>query len=111
MAQVQFGKVPVLDFKLNCNSRAVEVSLWRDEALIEVLNGDTVELTHLRPNTVKTQVSERRLIEETVEVIGVSSGMGVIVLLGVDYEEYIVPDTMYSGDVEDLVEQHFEASF
>lgn len=54
---------------------------------------------------VKTQVSERRLIEETVEVIGVSSGMGVIVLLGVDYEEYIVPDTMYSGDVEDLVEQ------
>lgn len=51
MAQVQFGKVPVLDFKLNCNSRAVEVSLWRDEALIEVLNGDTVELTHLRPNT------------------------------------------------------------
>lgn len=46
-----------------------------------------------------------------VEVVGVSSGIGVIVLLGVDYEEYVVPDTMYSGDTEDLVERHFEVSF
>ncbi len=51
MAQVQFGKVPVLDLKLNCGSTAVEVSLWRDKALAELLNGDTVELTHLRPNS------------------------------------------------------------
>lgn len=58
MAQVQFGKVPVLDLKLNCNSLPVEVSLWRDEALIQVLNGDTVELTHLRPNTVNTDLRE-----------------------------------------------------
>ncbi len=47
---MQFGKVPILDLKLNCGLTAVEVSLWRDEALAELLNGDTVELTHLHPN-------------------------------------------------------------
>ncbi len=39
--------VPVLDLKLNCGERLLDVSLWRDEALSELHEGDYVHLSHL----------------------------------------------------------------
>ncbi len=39
--------VPVLDLKLKCGERLLDVSLWRDEALSELHEGDDVHLSHL----------------------------------------------------------------
>jgi len=40
--------VPVLDLKLKCGEKLLDVSLWRDEALSELHEGDHVHLSHLR---------------------------------------------------------------
>ncbi len=45
---VQEGRVPILDLRLRCGLKVLEVSLWRDEALSELFVGDEVELTHLK---------------------------------------------------------------
>ncbi len=41
---VQEGRVPILDLRLRCGQKVLEVSLWRDEALSELYVGDEYSL-------------------------------------------------------------------
>jgi len=47
MTRAQF---PILDLSLRCGTKLHDVSLWREEALVELYIGDKVEVTHLRAN-------------------------------------------------------------
>ncbi len=44
MTMVQEGRVPILDLRLRCGQKVLEVSLWRDEALSELYVGDEYSL-------------------------------------------------------------------
>lgn len=41
--------MPILDLHLKCGEKVLDVSLWRDEALIDLYVGDEVVFTLLRP--------------------------------------------------------------
>ncbi len=41
---VHEGRVPILDLRLRCGLKVLEVSLWRDEALSELYVGDEYSL-------------------------------------------------------------------
>ncbi|KAK2915667.1 hypothetical protein Q8A67_000041 [Cirrhinus molitorella] len=48
MTKIQEGHVTILDLRLRCGQKVLEVSLWHDEAYSELYFGDEVELTHLK---------------------------------------------------------------
>ncbi|XDV21813.1 hypothetical protein PO909_026833 [Leuciscus waleckii] len=48
MTRVAEGEVPIRDLSLRCGQKVFEVSLWRDEALVELSLGDHVEISYLR---------------------------------------------------------------
>ncbi|RXN03970.1 putative C-mannosyltransferase DPY19L3 isoform X1 [Labeo rohita] len=102
MTRVRDGEVPIRDLSLRCGQVAVEVSLWRDEALVELSLGDHIEISCLRASlkpSPKLNSSSYSAVEKTVaepvEVeltfIGVLEGDGgATVLLSDAYEEYTV---------------------
>ncbi|KAF4114359.1 hypothetical protein G5714_004582 [Onychostoma macrolepis] len=45
---VKDGEVAILDFHLRSDDKLIEVSLWRDEALVDLKMGDHIEMTHLK---------------------------------------------------------------
>jgi len=48
MTRVGDGEVPIRDLSLRCGQKLLDVSLWRDEALVELSLGDHVEISFLR---------------------------------------------------------------
>ncbi|RXN15291.1 putative C-mannosyltransferase DPY19L3 isoform X1 [Labeo rohita] len=102
MTRVGDGEVPIRDLSLRCGQVVVEVSLWRDEALVELSLGDHIEISCLRARlkpSPKLNSSSYSAVEKTVaepvEVeltfIGVLEGDGgATVLLSDAYEEYTV---------------------
>ncbi|ROL41738.1 hypothetical protein DPX16_9329 [Anabarilius grahami] len=48
MTRVADGEVPIRDLSLRCGQKCFEVSLWRDEALLDLSLGDQVEISHLK---------------------------------------------------------------
>ncbi|XP_058626513.1 uncharacterized protein LOC131537221 [Onychostoma macrolepis] len=117
MTMVQEGRVPILDLRLRCGQKVLEVSLWRDEALTELYVGDEVELTHLKAllkengkgkhnssTYTSIQIAERKLVTAVVEIVGVSNVEDRLTLLSSDFEEFSVPPDLYHGSLEDLIE-------
>ncbi|KAK7137432.1 hypothetical protein R3I93_017501 [Phoxinus phoxinus] len=107
MTRVADGEVPIRDLSLRCGQVVLEVSLWRDEALVELSLGDQVEISCLRASlrpspklnsssysTVEKTVAEP--VEVEVTIIGVMEGdAGATVLLSDAYEEFTVPAALH----------------
>ncbi|CAM4569686.1 unnamed protein product [Leuciscus chuanchicus] len=103
MTRVADGEVPIRDLSLRCGQRVLEVSLWRDEALVELSMGDHVEISYLRATlrpAAKLNSSSYSAVEKTIAepsgveltIIGVLEGdAGATVLLSDAYEEVHCP--------------------
>ncbi|XP_073729893.1 uncharacterized protein [Misgurnus anguillicaudatus] len=113
MTRVAEGEVPIRDLSLRCGQRVLEVSLWRDEALIELILGDRVEISFLRATlrpqakfNTSTYSTVEKTVAEPVEVtiIGVLQGDGGATVLLTDAdEEYSVPAALHLDlTVDDL---------
>ncbi|KAK7135523.1 hypothetical protein R3I94_014254 [Phoxinus phoxinus] len=118
VARMTRAQFPILDLSLRCGDQLHDISLWRDEALVELYVGDKVEVTHLRANirpngggkfdssnytTVK--IVERQILETVLTIIGVSEGDSTLILLDSEMEDYTVPSHFYTGSINDLVQQ------
>ncbi|ROL55390.1 hypothetical protein DPX16_1019 [Anabarilius grahami] len=103
MTRVADGEVPIRDLALRCGQKCFEVSLWRDEALLDLSLGDQVEISHLKATLrpaakfnsssyTTVEKAEAQTVEEEVTIVGVSAeDGGAMVLLSDTYEEYSVP--------------------
>ncbi|CAM4609382.1 unnamed protein product [Leuciscus chuanchicus] len=112
------AQYPLLDLSLRSGTKLLEVTLWREEALMDLYVGDKVEVSHLRANirpngggkfdssnytTVK--IVEREILEAVLTIIGVSEDNDMLILLDSELEDYAVPSHFYHGNINDLVQQ------
>ncbi|KAK7130441.1 hypothetical protein R3I93_019932 [Phoxinus phoxinus] len=108
--------VPILDMQLQCGGRGLDVSLWRDEALTDLYVGDEVLLTHLRPCRynngqgkfnfsayTSVTIPEGQVQETEADIIGVSEVHDTCHFLSSESVVYIVPNTIYCGNPDDLL--------
>ncbi|XP_039550091.1 uncharacterized protein LOC120494826 [Pimephales promelas] len=68
MTRVGVGEVPIRDLSLRCGQKLLDVSLWRDEALVELSLGDHVEISFLRATlrpAAKLNTSSYSAVEKT----------------------------------------------
>nr|XP_055069999.1 uncharacterized protein LOC129450968 [Misgurnus anguillicaudatus] len=115
MTRVAEGEVPIRDLFLRCGQRVLEVSLWRDEALIELSLGDRVEISFLRAtvrpqakfntstySTVEKAVAEPVEVEVTIIAVLQGDGGATVLLTDAD-EKYSVPAALHLDlTVDDL---------
>lgn len=47
-------EVSILELQLGCGETLLEVSLWRDQALYELHEGDIINLSHFRGSVLST---------------------------------------------------------
>ncbi|CAM4490579.1 unnamed protein product [Leuciscus chuanchicus] len=118
VARMTRAQYPLLDLSLRSGTKLLEVTLWREEALMDLYVGDKVEVSHLRANirpngggkfdssnytTVK--IVEREILEAVLTIIGVSEDNDMLILLDSELEDYAVPSHFYHGNINDLVQQ------
>ncbi|KAI2647247.1 hypothetical protein H4Q32_030567 [Labeo rohita] len=85
------AQVPILDLRIKCRSKLFDIALWREEALNELYVGDTI--------------IDRHILEEEVEIIGVSQKDDTLILLDSGLDDFVVPAHFYAGNPDDLVKQ------
>ncbi|RXN13209.1 serine threonine- kinase pim-2-like protein [Labeo rohita] len=118
VARLTHAQVPILDLRIKCRSKLFDIALWREEALNELYVGDTVQLTHLKStitpdgkrksvssNYTTVKIIDRHILEEEVEIIGVSQKDDTLILLDSGLDDFVVPAHFYAGNPHDLVKQ------
>ncbi|RXN38243.1 putative C-mannosyltransferase DPY19L3 isoform X1 [Labeo rohita] len=118
VARMTCAQVPILDLRIKCRSKLFDIALWREEALNELYVGDTVELTHLKStitpdgkrkfvssNYSTVKIIDRHILEEEVEIIGVSQKDDTLILLDSGLDDFVVPAHFYAGNPDELVKQ------
>ncbi|CAM4570494.1 unnamed protein product [Leuciscus chuanchicus] len=96
------AQIPILDLCLRCGTKLHNISLCREEALVEWCVRDKVEVTHLKANirlngvgkfysSDYTYIVECQILEAELEIIGVSEDDGLLILLDSELEDYAVP--------------------
>ncbi|CAM4570267.1 unnamed protein product [Leuciscus chuanchicus] len=98
VARMTRAQYPLLDLSLRSGIKLLEVTLWREEALMDLYVGDKVEVSHqranIRPNgggkfdssnytTVK--IVEREILEAVLTIIGVSEDNDMLILLDIQH--------------------------
>ncbi|XP_026053168.1 uncharacterized protein LOC113094469 isoform X2 [Carassius auratus] len=114
--RMTMSDIPVLDLKMKCGERLLDVSLWRDEALSELHEGDNVHISHMRAtilasgnaklqssNYTTIKIEEVEPVEQEVEVVGVTEIDDNCHLLTADDEIFVVPSEHYCGSIDDLI--------
>ncbi|KAK7174375.1 hypothetical protein R3I93_001556 [Phoxinus phoxinus] len=118
VARMTRGNIPILDLRLRCGTKLYNISLWREEALVELYVSDKVEVTHLKGNIqpngggkfdssnyMTVKIVERQIVDAVLTMIGVSEEDNMIILLDSEMEDYAVPSHFYKGNINDLVQQ------
>ncbi|XP_052470353.1 uncharacterized protein LOC128027081 [Carassius gibelio] len=119
VARMTRAQYPLLDLSLRSGTKLLEVTLWREEALMDLYVGDKVEISHLRAkiqpngggkfdssNYTTVKIVERQILEAVLTIIGVSEDdNNMLILLDSKLEDYAVPSHFYHGSINDLVQQ------